>query len=140
MKDILEKINELKKNFAQANDKEEKYLLIIDFGRKLKPFLESDKTEKNLVKNCQSTTYLKTFFENNKINISAYSDALISKGLAALLIYIYNNESAETILKFPPNFLKEIEIQNIISPNRSSGLASMYTRLKNDSINHLMKN
>ena len=74
--------------------------------------------------------YLYTNSSEGKIVFQGSSDALISQGLAALLIRIYSGESPETILKCPPNFLEELGIPASLSPNRANGLYSLHLRMK----------
>ncbi|MBI5274358.1 MAG: SufE family protein [Chlamydiales bacterium] len=125
--------------FKHLLDAEAKYLAIIDFGKKLPPFPENEKVEKNLVKGCQSIMYLTSYIENNKIYFLADSEALISRGIAALLTYVYSGEALETIFQCPPHFLKEIDIFSSLSMNRSNGLKSLFTQMQKETVLHLSK-
>ncbi len=134
---ISEKIKTLKEKFHKAKTTEEKYLLIMEMGKNLPPLNEKFKTAEYLIDGCQSTTYLHSYLDNGLVCFEAESDALISSGLVALLIYIYSNEKAETILRNPPVFLKELGIESTISPSRANGLSAMYERLIKDVLKFL---
>ena len=90
------------------------------------------------VKGCQSTMYLYSQLIDGKVHFQSHTDALISAGLAALLLSVYNDESPHTILACPPRFLEEIGIGGILSPGRSNGLASLFQRMKQDALNFLI--
>ncbi|NGX55830.1 MAG: Cysteine desulfuration protein SufE [Candidatus Anoxychlamydiales bacterium] len=139
-KNINNKIKELILMFSKLDTVEERYELIINFTKNLEKFKDEDKTEENQIKNCQSTTYIKTHLENNKIQILSYSDSLISYGLSALLIYVYNDDDPVNILKYPPTFFNDLKIEESLSPNRSNGLYYMYERLKKDALKYLQNN
>jgi cysteine desulfuration protein SufE len=129
--------SEIKKIFTPLNQ-EERYQALMEMGRKLPPFPEHLKTEDNLVRGCQSLLYLHTRKEEGKLFFTAHADALISSGLAALLIAAYSSLSAEAILKCPPHFLSEIGIANSLSPSRSNGLAHIHLKMKQEAIKSLI--
>ena len=81
--------------------------------------------------------YLYSYLEKGAMRFFAYSEALISAGLAALLIRVYDQESPEVILKCPPFFLEKIGIQNSISPGRSNGLASLFLKMKQQALKNI---
>lgn len=126
---IAKKIELLEKKFFSCKTSEEKYLTLIEMGKKLPPFKEDWKTESNRVLGCQSILYLHTELKDNKVFFHAYSDALISKGIAALLLSIYNDEEPKIILNTPPNFLKTTGIFTSLSPNRSNGLIELLKKM-----------
>ena len=136
---IKRKISELKQRFLSCSSPEERYNLIIKLGNELPRLDEAFQIDENRVKGCQSTTYLYTIFQKSKIEILASSDALISQGLMALLISVYNQESPETILTAPPDFLKDLELEDSISPNRVNGLYSAHLKLKQDALKYLLQ-
>lgn len=133
--DLQQKIDDLKKSLGDADDKEARYDFLISIGKALPPLSSEYKTEKNLVKGCQSTLYLRTFLKNGLLQIEAESDSLISAGLAALLVRIYSDEKPEMVLKFPPIFFHELSFSASLTPSRSNGFFYIYNRLKEDSIN-----
>ena len=111
---------------------EEKYEKIITMGRALPILPPSARSEKNLVRGCQSLLYLDTELRGDLIYFNADSEALISKGLAALLIEVYSGESPEALFKEPPFFLKEIGLHQALSPARSNGLASLFKKMQEE--------
>lgn len=127
------KVAEIKKIFAPLST-EQKYLKLIEMGRSLPHFPPEQKTTDRLVRGCQSQLYLDAQFREGKLFFYAYSDALISAGLAALLIAAYSGEAPETILTSPPTFLTELGITASLSPNRSNGLAHIHLRMKQEAL------
>jgi cysteine desulfuration protein SufE len=131
------KILKLKELFASLNG-ENKIRHLIELGRALPPFPVELKIKDNIVSGCQSMLYLSSRFENNKIYFEAFADALISQGLAALLISVYSGESPQAILKTPPVFLKELGLIGSLTPSRSNGLAHIHQRMKQDALKYLL--
>lgn len=128
-----------KKIFEACTTPEEKYQKIIELGKNLPPFLSINKTHEYLVKGCQSTTYLRSYLQEAKMYFEIYSEALISAGLAALLLSVYQEEFPEVIIKCPPLFLEEIGLYTALSPSRSNGLSSLFLRMKQEALNALIK-
>lgn len=124
--------------FADCPNDEAKYERIIALGRKLPKLNPAFKIPPNLVKGCQSQMYLHTAEGNGHVIFEAESDALISAGLAALLIMVYSDETAETILKCPPAFLEDIGISSSLTPSRANGLYSMHLRMKQEALKLLV--
>ncbi len=120
----------LKKLFTSCKTPEERYELIISLGQKLPPMNPLYKTKENLVEGCQSNLYLHSSLIDGLLHFETDSDALISKGLAAILIHLYNKEPPEHILKYPPTLLSELAIFTSLSPTRATGLRSLYTRMQ----------
>lgn len=135
---MLRKIEALKLQFALLNSREALYQQIMEWGKRLPPFNPAWKMEENRVAGCQSTMYLYAHFENSKLYFYADSDALISAGLASLLIAAYSGEPAETILLTPPTFLEELGIPSALTPGRANGLASLYLKMKQDAVRFLL--
>ncbi len=127
------KCEELKKKFA-ALSPELRYQALIEMGKRLPAFPKELKTEDRIVQGCQSLLYLQATVEEGKCFFEAEADALISKGLAALLIAVYSGEEPETILKCPPNFIGELGIGASLSPSRSNGLSQIYLRMKQEAL------
>jgi cysteine desulfuration protein SufE len=124
----------LKKLFASLSNPEEKYQEIMSWGKKLSPYPEEHKIEKNLVPGCQSLLYLHAEQIENCLHFYADSDALISKGLAALLVYYYSGETAESVLKSKPTFLETLGIVQSLSPTRAGGVASLYVKMQKEAL------
>lgn len=131
------KISSLKEIFLTSDLPEDKYHLLMDLGKKLPPLDSKYKTEETLVRGCQSILYLHAELRNGLLFFSAATDALISAGLAALLIKAYNGESIETILTKPPHFLQTLGIHSSLSPNRSNGILHIYLKMKQLAITHI---
>jgi len=116
----------IKKTFEPLSP-EQKYEKIIEMGRALPPLPDAARVPENLVQGCQSEMYLETTFRDGRVYFNADSEALISKGLAALLIAVYSGEPPEALINEPPLFLKELGLS--LSPARSNGLASLYRKM-----------
>jgi cysteine desulfuration protein SufE len=130
------KISEIEKIFALLTT-EQKYNAIIQLGRTLPPFPEELKKTEHVVSGCQSTLYLASEYRDGKLFFQAHSDALISSGLAAILLKAYSGESPETILTSPPNFLIDLAILSSLSPSRSNGLAHIHLKMKQEALKAL---
>lgn len=128
----------IKESFLTCSTSEEVYQKIISWGRRLPPFKEEWKCEANRVLGCQSLMYLHVELKNGKLFFSAASDALISAGLAALLIEAYNGVAPETLLKTSPAFLEDLKIPASLTPGRANGLASLFLKMKQEALHHLI--
>lgn len=116
--------------FSSCLDQEEIYRKIIAWGEKLPPFDPAWKTPENLVHGCQSVTYLHSSEEEGKFFFAASSDALISSGLAAVLLSLYNDKTPQEILSTPPAILQKLGIVEKLSPGRANGFAALYLRIR----------
>jgi cysteine desulfuration protein SufE len=135
----LEKQRKIKEFFLACPSEEAKYEKIIEMGRQQASLSPAYKTPENLVRGCQSQMYLHSYWSGDKIMFEAESDALISAGLAALLVQVYSGEAPEAILKCPPTYLDEIGISSSLTPNRASGLYSMHLRMKQEALKMLVE-
>lgn len=133
----LRKQEELLHRFEDCKDAEALYIRIMDLSKQLPPFPAQYKCEENRVSGCQSTTYLHAEVEQGKLMLWACSDAMISQGLAALLLAVYSNESLESVLCCPPTFLETLGIASALTPSRANGLYSMHLHLKKRAL-HLL--
>jgi len=136
---FTERVLSLKTKLLSYQEAEERYVYIIELGKTAPPFLPEYKIAQNVVAGCQSILYLRTTHQDGKLFFSSYSEALISAGLAALLVAIYNDATPTTILLNPPTFLQEIGLLASLSPSRSNGLASIYLRMKQEALKVLNK-
>ena len=127
---IEEKQDRIIRRFELLGDWPERYKYIIQLGQKLDPIEEKKKVDENLVRGCQSQVWLVTELKGDKIIFNADSDAAITKGLVALLVQFYSDETPDVILKTDPAFIKQIGMQEHLSPTRSNGLASMVKQMK----------
>jgi len=125
--------------FSLCQTEEAKYMQIMEMGKELESFPEEQKTDAAKIEGCQSTMYIQFQNEDGKLFFSIDSEALISKGLGALLLFVYNGETAETILKQPPEFLQKLGIHASLTPGRSNGLSSIHLRMKQEALNSLLK-
>ncbi|WP_044881976.1 SufE family protein [Neochlamydia sp. EPS4] len=128
------KQNELKALFAACPNEESKYKKIIEMGRTLTKLEPPHKTSENIVKGCQSAMYLHSFLKEGNVYFEVESEALISAGLAALLVYVYNGETPESILTCAPTFLEDLGIRASLTPSRANGLYSVHLRMKQDAL------
>lgn len=135
----LEKQQYIKEIFLACPSEEAKYEKIIELGRQQPSLTPAYKIPENLVKGCQSQMYLHSYLSDNQIIFEAESDALISAGLAALLIKVYSGETPEVILKCPPTYLDEIGLSSSLTPNRANGLYSMHLRMKQEALKMLVE-
>ena len=127
---IKELQDEIIDEFGMFDDWMERYEYIIEIGKSL-PIIESQhKTEDNLIKGCQSRVWLHADYKNDKIIFTADSDAILTKGIIALLLRVYSNQSPKDILNSDAFFIDEIGLKEHLSPTRANGLLSMIKQLK----------
>jgi cysteine desulfuration protein SufE len=128
---IEEKINNLKSEFAALSSWEDKYQKLIDMGKKWPGLPDDLKIEDLKVKGCQSQVWIKAeMTADKKIVFRGDSDALLVRGLVAIVLSIYSNETPQSILSTDPVFLKEMGFDSGLSPSRSNGLYSMIKQVK----------
>lgn len=128
---IEDKINSLKVQFSSVSDWEQKYEKIIELGKQWPGLPDTLKTEDLKVKGCQSQVWIHAELNaQKKIVFRGDSDALLVKGLVALALQVYSDETPQVILATAPLFLKEIGFDTGLSPSRSNGLYSMIKQIK----------
>ena len=127
---IQKKQDRIIREFKALGDWPERYKYIINLGQKLDSLDDEYKTDDNLVRGCQSQVWLHTELDDDKVIFKADSDAAITKGLVALMVRFYSNETPDDILSNNPDFIKQIGMQEHLSPTRSNGLASMIKQMK----------
>jgi len=127
---IAEKETELIESFAIYEDWMEKYEYIIELGKDLPLIDAKHKTDENVIKGCQSTVWLHAEKQDGKIIFTADADAIIAKGIIAILIDVLSHETPDTILDSKMDFIKEIGLQEHLSPTRSNGLVSMVKQMR----------
>src|SRR5690554_711172 len=127
---IKEKEQEIIDEFALYDDWMDKYEYIIELGKELPLIEEQYKTKDRLIKGCQSQVWLHADCIDNKMKFTADSDAIITKGIIALLIRVVNDESPADVARSEFKFIKEIGLQEHLSPTRSNGLVSMVKDMK----------
>jgi cysteine desulfuration protein SufE len=129
---ILLKETELVDNLSLLPSWEERYQYIIELGESLQIMEEEKKTERNLIKGCQSKLWLSHTFGNNKIYFFADSESPFPKGLAALFLLIINGHSPNEILSSKLNFLEKTGLKFHLSPVRFMGITNFYKTILND--------
>lgn len=128
---IIQEFSQLKTIFGQETEWELKYEKIIELGKKWPGLPEEFKIDDLKVKGCQSQVWLKAELQTDgKVRYRGDSDAILVRGLVALVLTVYDNETPEDILAFEPLFLKEIGLDTGLSPSRSNGLFSMIKQVK----------
>ena len=130
MVSIQDKINKLKKDFEALDGWESRYRLIIEIGHNLTPLLETEMVDENLVKGCMSKVWLVANVIDGKVIFKGDSDASITKGLVAILVGVYSNETPDDIINTKPDFLDDLGIKDALSMNRASGLTSMLKQIR----------
>ncbi len=116
--------------FDSFDDWMDKYNYLIELGKSLPMIDERYKVESNLISGCQSRVWLHAEFDGKLVHFTADSDAVITKGIANLLIRVYSGHSPQEILDASTEFIKEIGLTEHLSPTRSNGLLSMIKQIK----------
>lgn len=127
---ILERQRQIIAEFADLADWEARYKKLIEIGKTLPELPDSQKTEDYKVKGCQSQVWIHARMENGHVIFAADSDALLVRGLVALLLRVYSDATPKEILETPPDFVKEIGLESKLSPSRANGLFSMIKQMK----------
>ena len=127
---IKEIQDEIVDEFSMFDDWMERYEYIIELGKKLPLIQEEFKTENNLIKGCQSKVWLQGEQNEEKIIFTADSDAILTKGIIAILIRSFSNQKAADILEADMGFIDEIGLKEHLSPTRANGLVSMIKNIK----------
>lgn len=127
---INERQDEIIEEFQDFDDWMDKYQLLIDLGNDQAPLDEKYKIESNLIDGCQSRVWLQADYEDGKIHFQAESDALIVKGIVALLIRVLNDSTPQEILDADLYFIEKIGLKEHLSPTRSNGLLAMVKQMR----------
>lgn len=122
--------DEIIEEFGDFDDWMDRYQLLIDMGSDQEPLPEQYKTQQNLIDGCQSRVWLQADLVDGKIRFRAESDALIVKGIVALLVRVLDNQTPQDILDADLYFIKEIGLTEHLSPTRSNGLLAMLKQMK----------
>lgn len=128
---IAERQNQIIQEFQGLQDWEERYKKIIEMGRQLPEMPEDLKTEDNKVKGCQSQVWLHAqLTPQGEMVLQGDSDAILVKGLVAVVLRVYSGASPQEILQTPPEFLKTLGFESHLSPSRANGLHSMLKQIR----------
>lgn len=130
MADIKEIQDEIIEEFTGFDDWLDRYQLLIDLGNEQEPLPEEYKTDNNLIEGCQSRVWLHAEVADGKVIFRAESDALIVKGIVALLIKVYSGHTPDEILSSEPYFVEAIGLKEHLSPTRSNGLVAMIKQMR----------
>lgn len=131
MKTINELQDEVIDEFQDFDDWMDKYQMLIDLGNDLDALNDKYKTPDNLIDGCQSRVWLQCDYKNGTLRFTADSDALIVKGIIALLIHILSGHTPQEILDAKLYFIDSIGLREHLSPTRSNGLLAMVRQIKN---------
>jgi len=116
--------------FAMFDDWMQRYEYMIELGKSLPLIDEKYKTEANLIKGCQSKVWLHAELKGNIIEFTADSDAIITKGIVAILIRVFSNQHPKDIMEANTDFIDAIGLKEHLSPTRANGLVSMIKQIK----------
>ena len=127
---IADKQAEIVDEFSFFDDWQQRYEYLIDLGKSLPEMPDSQKDRGKLVKGCQSNVWLDAKMVDNIIQFEADSDAILPKGIAALLVRVYSGQKPEDILQSDEQFIEKIGLQEFLSPTRANGLLAMIKQIK----------
>jgi cysteine desulfuration protein SufE len=137
-------IEEIEKEITEefnffGEDWEAKYENLIDLGKSLPLIQPEFKTDENIIQGCQSRVWLHSELKEGKLIFTADSNAIITKGMVALMIRVLSNQKPEDILKAKMEFVDKIGLKEHLSPTRANGLLSMINQMKQESIKYVNK-
>ena len=127
---IIEVQNEIIDEFSLFEDWMQRYEYMIELGKSIELIDSSKKIDSNLIKGCQSKLWLHAELNNNKLIFKADSEATITKGIAAVLLRVFSNQTPEDILNANLDFVDKIGLKEHLSPTRANGLISMIKQIK----------
>ena len=122
--------DEIIDEFSAFDDWMDRYQLLIDYGKDLQPMPESDLIDQNLIDGCQSKVWFTARMEEGKIHFTGASDALLVKGIVALLIRVLSDHTPQEILDANLYFIDDIQLREHLSPTRNNGVVAMLKQLK----------
>lgn len=122
--------NEIVEEFNQFDDWMDKYALLIDLGNSLKPIDEKQKTPQNIIEGCQSRVWLNAELVDGKVIYEGESDAILVKGIVALLLQVLSGHTPDDILNTDLYFIDKIGLKEHLSPTRSNGLVAMVKQMR----------
>ena len=130
MESIAEKQQEVIEEFSLFEDWMQRYEHMIDLGKSLPLIAEEYKTEDNIIKGCQSKVWVHAALEEDQLVFTADSDAIITKGIIAILIRVFSHQHPKAILEADTYFIDKIGLKEHLSPTRANGLVSMIKQIK----------
>lgn len=132
---IQSKVQAFKEDLEFFDDELQKYEFIIDLGKKLPPFDEQYQIEENKVQGCTSQVWLTCENKEGKLYFKGTSDAVIVKGLVYMILHIFSSESVEVLQDVNMDIVHELNLSEVITPNRQSGLIGMIKKIKEYALN-----
>ena len=130
MKTLKEAENAIVEEFSMYEEWLDKYEYLIELGKSLTDYPESEKTEDNLIKGCQSRVWLDYKVEDGKVFLNADSDAIITKGIISLLVGLYSGRTPQESLTSDFSVVEKIGLKENLSPTRANGLVSMIAKIR----------
>ncbi len=130
MTSIKRNQKEIVDEFSFFNNWADKYEHLIDLGKSVSIILEKERIDKNLIKGCQSRVWLVGEFKNGRVLYRADSDAIITKGIVALMLRVFSNQPPEIIINADTSFIDEIGLKEHLSPTRANGLVAVVKQIK----------
>ena len=127
---IKEIQDEIVEEFSHFEDWKQKYEYIIELGNSIELIDNKNKIDSNLIKGCQSKLWLYAELQNGKVIYTADSEAIITKGISAILLRVFSNQTAKDILNSDVKYIDEIGLKEHLSPTRANGLVSMIKQIK----------
>lgn len=137
MSSLKEVQAQIVEDFSMFDEWLDKYEYLIELGKNLKPFPEEYKTEDRLIKGCQSRVWLDCKMEGGRLQFTADSDAIITKGIISLLIGVYSDRTPQEVNEDDFSFIDDLGLKENLSPTRANGLASMIETIKKTAQNNL---
>ena len=137
---IKEAQDEIVDEFAMFDDWMQRYEYIIELGKDLPIIAPEYQVEENLIKGCQSQVWLHAADNDGKVIFTANSDAILTKGIIAILIRVFSNQPAAAIVEANLDFIDEIGLKEHLSPTRANGLVSMVKQIKMYALAYQAKN
>jgi len=122
--------NEIIDEFSMFDDWMQRYEYMIELGKSLPLISDEHKTDDNIIKGCQSKVWVHAVMNNDKVIFTADSDAIITKGIIAILIRVFSGQHPKDIIEADTNFIDEIGLKEHLSPTRANGLVSMIKQIK----------
>ena len=122
--------NDIIDEFSMFDNWEERYQYMIDLGKTLPLIDDKYKNEEHIIKGCQSRVWVHAEMKNGKVEFTADSDAIITKGIIAILIRVFSNQIPKDIIEANTDFIDKIGLKEHLSPTRANGLVSMIKQLK----------
>lgn len=117
-------------DFSFFEDWTQKYEYMIELSKSMAKMDDDKKNDENLIKGCQSKVWLDADLKNGKLKFQADSEAIITKGIIAILLQVFDNKSPEEIIESDVSFIEKIGLKEHLSPNRANGLYSMIKQIK----------